>query len=289
VDLANGQRSPVVIGDSPAAFAIARQAVEAGRHVLIASAAAFPAERLALLYGMRRKNQSLFVWSERRYHPGYHFVQGLAAADAAWRPRYLRQESLTAEPTTSSLVRWQALEATALALTLTPEAPIEVAASEESNPMRHAPDLLSLRLAFPDLDAFINVGMGEAIERRETLVAAADRKAYIDELNPSLPLRLIEDSSASPSTARWLSCQAPSQEEMTRQQCLAFLDATLKPNLAQDEANLWLHAIAVLRAMDRSLQTEGRPAPVEIADEDIGPRFRLIMGRAVPNSPNPAA
>ncbi|MPZ49789.1 MAG: hypothetical protein GEU75_10940 [Dehalococcoidia bacterium] len=289
LDLEAGDHTPVILGECNGAFAIARQAIESGRHLMIAAPGAISAERLALLFADRKRAQSIFIWNERRYHPGYRFVNSLTETDATWRPRYLRLETLCTEPTNSALVRLRTLEAIALLLSITSESPVEVSGLAEANPMRNAPDLIALRLVFAGLEAFIQVGMGEAIERRETLLAAANRKAYVDELNQSMPLRLVEDDSrpAAGPQARWLSCPPPGPEEMARQQCLAFLDATLKTNLAQAEASLWLRSIAVLQATDRSLQADGAPAPVEVGEEQ--PRFRVILGRSFAASPHSVA
>jgi hypothetical protein len=272
------------VGESNSAFTIARQAVETGRPVLLTSPSSIGAERLGLLLSNRKKAQSLFLWNDRRYHPGYRFVNSLIEADATWRPRYLRLESLSLDPTSSGLVRWRVLESVALLLSITHEVPVTISALSEANPQRNAADLVSLSLRFRGLSAFVHVGMGEALERRETLLAAASRKAYVDELNESMPLRLVEDDARQGANqARWLTCPSPSPEELARQQVLAFLDATLKPNLAQTEATLWQRSLAVLQSMDRSLQSDAAETPVEMREEE--PRFRLILGRAMGTTP----
>jgi len=283
--LEEGDRSPLIVGEVNGAFSVVLQAVESGRHVLIASPYALTPERIALLLEKRKRSQAFFVWSERRYHPGYRFVGGLIEADASWRPRYLRLESLGAEATNSGLMRWRLLESLALLVGIAAEAPLSVAATATANSVRNAPDFISLFLAFKDIEAFVQVGLGEALERREMLLAADGRKAYVDELNQSMPLRLMEDEPANrqSSAARWVSCAAPTEEELARQQCFAFLDATLKPNLTQGEADVWLRALAALDAVDRSLQADGAAVPVQIREEE--PRFRLIGGQSLSSLP----
>jgi hypothetical protein len=282
--LERGDLSPLVVGESNVAFTIARQAIETGRPVLITNPATIGAERLGLLLANRKKAQSLFLWNDRRYHPGYRFVNSLVESDATWRPRYLRLESLSLEPTSSSLVRWRVLESVALLMSITDEVPVTISALSEANPQRNAPDLVSLSLRFRGISAFVQVGMGEALERRETLLAAMSRKAYVDEISESMPLRLVEDDvRRGANQPRWLSCPAPSPDELARQQVLAFLDATLKPNLAQTEATLWQRSLAVLQSMDRSLQADAAETPIEMREEE--PRFRLILGRAMGNTP----
>jgi hypothetical protein len=138
---------------------------------------------------------------------------------------------------------------------------------------------MAARIAFEYLEAFIQVGTGEAIERRETLIAADNRKAYVDELNDNLPVRLVDDGHIrrSRSQTRWLSCTSLGPEEMARQQCRAFIDACSNASLAESEARLWLRSLAVLQAMERSLQVAGAAVPVAL-QEGEHPRLRLILG-----------
>jgi hypothetical protein len=278
-ELEAGDRSPLILGDAPGAFTIARQALEAGRHLLIASPASFPTNRLSFLYDDRQRSQALIVWNARRFHSGYRFVNSLTEADATWRLRYLRFETLITEPTSMALGRSRTLEAVSLLLSLTPDLPLEASCFEEPNPVRNGPDLITVRVAFRDVDAFIQIGLGEAVDRRETVLAADHRKCYVDELNPSMPVRLVEDGSRpyAGSQARWLSMSSYTPEEMARQQCLAFIDATENPALAQTEAVLWRRSIAVLQALERSLQAEGASLKINL-QEDQEPRFRLILG-----------
>ena len=288
-DLDSHERCPVILGDIPGAFDTARQAVDSGRPVLITNPAALPVERLPLLLESRRRNQAVFIWSSRRYHPGYHFVRGLIEADATWRPRFLRHESLYTEPATTGLLRWYALESAALIQALTGAAPARATAQATVNPLRNTIDYLSLSVSNSKLDAFIGVGLGEIVDRRETLIVAADRKALVDELNLNVPVRIQDDESArSRSNApRWASYGAPSGEELLRQQCLSFLDATAQASLAQEEAELWTRAFTILDALDRSLQTGEVAVPVTA--KAAQPRFRPSPAPPFSPSPNPAA
>jgi len=278
-ELEAGDLSPVILGDTPAAFTTARQALEAGRHLLLASPASFPTNRLSFLYDDRQRSQALIIWNDRRFHSGYRFVNSLTEADATWRLRYLRLETLTTEPASIALGRWRSLETVSLLLSLTPDAPLEVSCFEVPNPVRSGPDLIAIRVAFQDIDAFIQIGLGEALDRREAILAADHRKAYVDELNPGMPVRLVEDGSRphSASRARWLSMSSYTPEEMARQQCLAFIEATENPALAQTEAVIWRRSISVLQALERSLQAEGASVRINL-QEDQEPRFRVILG-----------
>jgi hypothetical protein len=278
-ELEPGDRSPLILGEAHGAYLIARQAAEVGRHLLVATPQVLTPERLSLLLENRGRAQALFVWSERRYHPGYRLLAGLTEADATWRPRFLRGETLSLEPSSTGLFRLRALEAVGLAVSIAAAEPVEVAARASASMQRNSFDLLNLEVTFPELRAFLQIGLGEAVERRETLLAATSRKAYIDELNQTTPVRLVDDQPGYEprANARWLACPAPSAGELARQQCIAFLNATLKPKLAEEEATIWRRSLYVLAAMERSLDRHGIAVPVSEPAEAPSHGLRLIM------------
>lgn len=273
-----GNRSPIILGEVQGAYQLAREAMETGRHLLIADTQSLTPERLTLLLEHRRPGQALFVWSDRRNHAGYRFVAGLAGSDNTWRPRYARQEMLSTEQPTSALFRWRTLESIALITGIAGSEPNSVNASSIINTKRNAPDLVSLAISYSDMECQLTVGLGEAIDRRETLLASATRKAYIDELNSSMPIRIVDDEPVNASSARWLSCSAPSFEELARQQCIAFLDATLHPQRTAQEASIWNSSLAALASMEQSLAKRG-PADVVVRQEE---KFRVVAANQRP-------
>jgi hypothetical protein len=278
-ELEFGDRSPLILGEAHGAYLIARQAVEAGRHILVASPHVLTPERLSLLLENRGRAQALFVWSERRFHPGYRLLTGLTEADATWRPRFLRGETLALEPSSPSQFRLRTLEAVGLAVSIAADTPIEVAARASASVQRNSFDLLNLEVTFPELRAFLQIGLGEAVERKETLLAATSRKAFIDELNQTTPVRLVDDEPGleARANARWLACPAPAAGELARQQCIAFLNATLKPRLAEEEATIWRRSLDVMAAMERSLDRYGVAVPIVEPVEAPAHGLRLIM------------
>lgn len=282
-------RSPIILGESQGAFPLARQALDSGRHLLVANPTALAPERISLLLENRRSAQALFVWSERSHHPAYRFLSSLIEADTDWRPRYVRLDTLSSEATNAGLARWLTLEALGLLISIAGAEPLSVAGTSVINPQRHSPDLISLKLDFEDLDAYLYVALGEGVDRRETLLAATNRKAYIDELNPSTPIRLVEDerTPSGQDASRWLSCPAPSESELARQQCVAFLDATSKAAAAQAEATLWERALASLDALERSIAALG--VSVQVAERAEIPRVRLVVGPSFLPTPPSAA
>ena len=182
---------------------------------------------------------------------------------------------LSPEQPTSNLFRWRTLESLALLNTIAASEPLSVNATAVQNPLRNAPDMVSMAVTYRDIDAQLVVALGETMERRESLIASASRKAFVDELNPSLPIRIIDEQPSSANNARWLSCIAPSAEELARQQCISFLDSTLHGERTVEEATTWSNSLATLASMEQSLMKEG-PADVVLSREEL--RFRIVGG-----------
>ncbi len=280
--LAEDEACPVILGDLPHLFSQALELIEAERHVLIANPLALSASQLATLIAARKPRQAVFLWSDRRQHPAHRLVNGLVRSDeTAWRPRYLRQLSLTPERPTSALLRWRASESLALTLELARREPLTLTASSSANPWRGSLDFLALALDIDGVEGFVQVGLGEGLERRETTLAANDRKAYIDELNAAVPVRLVDDGQE---TSRAVSCASPGATELARLQCLSFLEATTNAGRCQAEADLWLRVIGCWQAVEASLAAGGAPVDVR---EPVATALRVISGRGLgaPASP----
>ncbi len=266
--------SPVIIGEVSGALHVAREAVEQGRHVLIAATHFLTPERLAGLFDIRRRSQALFVWNARRYHPGFRLVSSLIETDSGWQPRYLRHESLSMDAPSAPSVRWSSLEAIALVTALANDEPQIATASSLINARRNAPDLVTMKVAYKNVEALVVVGLGEGIERHETLIAAPTRKVLVDGLSHSAPVRVIDDEALYEPVARWLSCPTASPHELARQQCIAFLEATAQPSCAKQEAAMWLRSLATLDAVERSLASEG--AGMLVRAEMPQPAIRVL-------------
>ena len=279
-DSGANDRCPLILGQSAEAFGTAWQAVESGRHVLLAQPAALSPNQLATILAARGPRQALFVWGERRFHPAYRLLAGLIqAGDATWQPRYVRSTTFSAERPSTVLMRWRTIESLALVLDLLGASPASVSASAALNVGCGAPDFYSLSLDLTTTTAFLNVALGEGAERRETVLAAPGRKAYIDEMNQTVPIRLIDDDPPTDpgGAARWVSCPSPSPAELARQQCLAFLEAAERPALAAAETDTWLRTLAAWRAAEASLGAGSVRVDVR---EPAASGLRVITGGA---------
>jgi hypothetical protein len=176
-------------------------------------------------------------------------------------------------PSTAA-VRWNALEAISLVTALAEDQPQVVMANALLNTKRNCPDLLTMKVAYREVESLILVGLGEGIERHETLIAAPTRKVLVDGLSYDAPVRVIDDEALYEPVTRWLSCPTASPHELARQQCVAFLEAAAHPALAKQEAVIWLQSLATLDAVDRSLAANG--AGMLIRDEAPQPRVRVL-------------
>ena len=271
-------KCPVILGDLPHLFSQALQLIEAGRDILIASPQSLSAAQLASLLAGRKTRQAVFVWNERRYHPAYRLVSGLIRSDeAGWRPRYVRQSALSDERPSASLLRWRMNESLALAIELAGREPEVLTARGAANPWRGAMDFLSVAIELQGVNAFVEAGLGEGFSRRETVLAAHDRKAYIDELNPSVPVRLADDDDPAPGS-RSVSCASPGPAELARLQCVAFLEAVASAWRCQAEADLWLRVIGCWEAIESSLAAPGLAVQVT---EPAATGLKVLSGRGL--------
>ena len=275
--LADDETCPVILGDAPHLFSRAMQLVEAGRHLLIASPMPLSAAQLTSLMTARRPRQAVFVWNERRYHPAYRLVSGLVRSDeVGWRPRLLRHTAFVPDRPAAAALRWRTSESLALLLELAPQEPLSVAACGVTNSWRGSIDFVSAAVDLGELEAFVQVGLGEGIERRETVLAAGDRRVYVDELDPEIPVRIHDDGGLPHGTSRRVSCASPSAMELSRLQCLAFLEATTSASRCQAEAALWLRVLGCWEALTASIETHGAAVEVNVP---VGAGLRVLSGR----------
>jgi hypothetical protein len=171
-------------------------------------------------------------------------------------------------------VRWNTLEAIATVTALANDEPQVARASALMNARRNSPDLVSLKVEYRDVEAVLTIGLGEGVERHETLIAAPTRKVLVDGLSHSAPVRVIDDEALYEPVVRWLSCPAASPHELARHQCVAFLEAASQPSLAKHEAAMWLRSLATLEASDRSLAANG--AGMLVRAEAPQPKLRVL-------------
>jgi hypothetical protein len=273
-------RCPVLLGDQANAIA-ASHAVARERALFVCQPATLSPGQLRGLHSSRRPGQALMFGLERRYHPAYRLVAGLAQSDAAWRPRLLRHLSLDRDRASTFLMRWRAAETVALLADLLPEQPTVLLAREGPSAEGGEADFLSLWLRSGDVDLAIEVGLVEAIPRRETVLAGAGRKAYVDELNERVPVRLLDASGgAGQGVVRAVTCPPPAASELTERQCQAFLEAVHSRKLADQEAERWEKALHAWQAIGQALDegTLTLPTPTRRPRPVRAPLLRLITG-----------
>jgi hypothetical protein len=276
-DLSEDDRCPVILGEVPHLFSQALQMVETGRHLLIANPENLSASQLASVLASRKPRQAVFLWSERRHHPAYKLVKGLTRADEhGWGPRHLRLSVLSSERATAALLRWRACESLALLLELSREEARTLSAFRAIGASRAAGDFLSVVLELDGIQGFVDTGLGEGRERREVILAANERKIYIDELDPRAPVHLVDDGETRPAAGRRVSCTSPVGAALARQQCLTFLEGANSASRSQAEADTWLGVMACWQAIEASLAAQGASVMVK---EPAAAGLRVIRGR----------
>jgi hypothetical protein len=277
---------PAVVGEIPHLYSQALQLVEAGKDLLLTHPQSLSAAQQASLLAARKPRQALFFWHERRFHPAYRLVSGLIRSDdGGWSPRALRHSTMSAERPSATNLRWLTCEVLALLAELAASQPKRASAHAIYSPWRGASDFLSATIEFEDSTAVLEVGLGEGKSTRETVVAAYDRKAYIDELDAAVPLRLSDDAAAAGAGMRTIACQPLGTEELARQQCVAFLEAQTNGAKCEAEADRWRSVLSCWQTIQESLEAGG--APMEVR-EPVASGLRVLSGRslrAVPHVP----
>jgi hypothetical protein len=279
-DLPQTRRAePVILGEAPHLFSTALELLAAGHDLLLAAPAALSPNQLETLVATRGPRQALFAWSPGRYHAGHRLVAGLVEADEhGWQPRHIRLFTTTTEKATVAGMRWQTLEALALLQAYVTVGPLNVIATGSANLERGALDLLTVVVRYEGFEAYVQVALGEATGRRDLILAAAERRAYVDELNQATPVRLVDEERGA---GRWVSVAAPSAFELARSQCLAFLEAAEDPALSSREASAWRQSLAAWQAIETSLANNGAPASLPEGGSS-GLRVLAGAGRATP-------
>ena len=111
--------------------------------------------------------------------------------------------------------------------------------------------------------------MGEALERREMLLAAPNRRAYVDELNASAPVRLVDyDAVFAPRRRRPLAGLRQRQRQTRWHGAVPrLLRRTNRPSRAQDEPTPGQRSLSTLAGLDRSLEANGAAVRVMMREE----------------------
>jgi hypothetical protein len=257
--------SPVLLGEAAICYAIARQVIDAGRDLLICNPQLLTPTEVQGLLQSRRPRQVVSVWNPRRQHPANRMIAGLVrTCDPAWEPRLVRATSLGIERPAAALLAWRSLDAITLVSEMIGATPRSVAALEAPGGERGTEDCIALSVGFDHTAAFLQVGLGEAADRHETMLAGPTRKAYVDELDQKVPLRILDTAAAG--AARYVACTAPQPQDLTRMQVLAFLECVQQRELADAEASLLMASLAVWRVAQASLAQGGAPHEVDLSE-----------------------
>jgi predicted dehydrogenase len=288
----------VVVAGGANGFSLARGALLAGKHVLVAGGG-LPGPRhvRALQLLAESRSRLLLFGEERLLSPPVGFLRRmLADGDGLWRPLYLRGLSVSqAGQHGAAGIAHLAVEDLAVCLHILdrPVTSVNAVAHCAAGP----PLAATIDVTFAEgIAVGLQVSVAEAWDVRQLVVALADRTVILDERDARAPLKIISSSSG-PSgrgshrlqgVARGadtdrgaLAGRSPSVEPV-RQQCQRFVEAVARGDVCGGNAAFWARVAAFWEAAERSMAEGGVPVTVESevdgeyeARRSV-PRLRLI-------------
>ena len=287
----------VVVAGGTDSFSLASRALLAGKHVLVCAPGALSPRQVRALGFLAESRSRLLVFGEERLlSPLVGFLRKmLAEGDGLWVPRYLRSSNVRAatrheSPSIASL----AVEDLALCLYLLnrPALSVSAVACRSSDA---AAAFLNVTFA-GGVVAGLQIGLAEAWEARQLVVALADKTLLLDEWDARAPLKVIcnRPGLGGADSCRihgvrdraWaergaLSATVPAAEPI-REQCRRFVEAVALRDLSKGNAGFWARVAGLWEAAERSMAESGVPiavapdTPEKNETRRPAPRLRLV-------------
>jgi predicted dehydrogenase len=260
----------VVAVDSPRHHAVARRALEAGRHALVEKPLALSAADAAELVALaRERRRVLMVGHVLLHHPAIVRARELLAAGALGQVLYLEATRVafgTVRPGES--VWWSvAPHDVAAALYLFDAAPATVSATGAAYVQPGRADVAWATLGFADgRAARVHVSWLAPAKRRCLTIVGSERTLTFDEAEPRRPLelhdrRVVPGAGGFVARAGGMEALAVPVVEPLVAECEHFLACIARGERPRGEAQA-MDVVRVLEAGERSMRAGGRPVEV---------------------------
>jgi predicted dehydrogenase len=254
-------------------YALARQALAAGKDVLVEKPLALTYEQgVELVHLAERQSRILMVGHVLEYHPGIGRLLELVRSGELGKVRYIYSNRLSlGKVRREENILWSfAPHDIAIILRLMGELPFQVTACGGSYVQPNIADVTVTNLLFDNgVRAHIFVSWLHPFKEQRLVVIGARKMASFDDVAKKLVLydQHVDVHNGEPVPVKGDGQEIPyPSDEPLRLECQAFLEAmtTRRPPLTDGASGL--RVLKVLQAAQRSLVTNGEPVslPIEV-------------------------
>lgn len=289
--------SVVIVGGADA-FALTREALLSGKHVLLCAPGALSGRQVRALKLLAESRSRLLLFGEERLlFPSVRFLRRmLAQGTGLWTPRYVRSSNVRVARRHEALsVASLAVEDLALCLYLLDRPVLSLSAVASPSPSGAAAVFLNVTFA-GGVVAALHAGLAEAWESRQMVVALADKTLLLDEWDTRAPLKVISNGRGQSdgksyriqglrergSTAGGPLHAADAVVGPVWDQCRRFVEAVALGDLSKGNAEFWVRVVGLWEAAEASMAEGGAPIVVEPEDPEksearrSAPPLRLV-------------
>jgi predicted dehydrogenase len=262
----------VVAVDAPRHFTVARQAIEAGRHVLVEKPLALSAADAGALVEMAERHAvKLMTGHLLEYHPAVNAIRQMLAAGDLGQPHYLYCQRLNLGVVRQNENAWWSLAPhdISVACYLFGAEPVAVSVTGQSYLQAGIEDVVFASLKFPEGHmAHIHVSWLDPHKIRKVTLVASQKMVVFDDMDASEKLRVYDkraevklsvDSYVEAITLRTGDILIPRVDgaEPLRLECQHFVDCTVENRQPRSDGQDGLRVVKVLEAGARSLASGG--------------------------------
>lgn len=252
-------------------YSIAREALEAGKDVLVEKPLALTYEQgLQLVRLAERRRRILLVGHVLEYHPGIVRLQEIIAGGALGKVRYFYSNRLSlGKIRREENILWSfAPHDIAVILRIMGELPFEVSACGGAYLQPNIPDVTVTNLLFDNgVRAHIFVSWLHPFKEQRLVVIGSHKMASFDDVGKKLVVydQRVEINNGQPLPVKGEGQDVPfGRDEPLRLECQAFLEAVVSRQAPLTDGPSGLRVLRVLQMAQRSLVTNGSRVPVAL-------------------------
>ena len=267
--LADETLDAVVLATPPSThYALARRAVEAGKHVFVEAPLALEGEQADELVRLAEwRGRRLVTGHVLLFHPAVAALEASLAKGELGDVYYLWSQRLgPARSRRDGSVLWDfAAHDVSLASHLLGDEPVEVAAHGDAFAQPGVTDAVTATLTFATgIKAHLHLSRLEATPTRRFAVVGSRRTAVFDDVEVERKLTLYDRDPGGAVVSPRLAAEEP-----LRRECEAFLQAVRAPGAADPGAREAAAVVSALEALQRSLDRDG--AAQQVGDSTLAP------------------